>query len=130
MAGDRWPLATAVVLLTTWSLYISSWCGSGVIALALILPASAAAMVAARLVDVIMTWMLVPQHAAGLYPVLTSPSTLFTLWALIGTPIVVLLLVFAGRNHRSLERKPRTLAVQVAWLAGFLIVSDFVTVIL
>ena len=38
-----WPLAATIVLLTTWSLYISSWCGSGITALALLLPASAAA---------------------------------------------------------------------------------------
>src|SRR4029079_29103 len=31
-----WPLAASIVLLTTWSLYISSWCGSGIIPPALV----------------------------------------------------------------------------------------------
>src|SRR5205814_9865215 len=46
-----WPLAASIVLLTTWSLYISSWCGSGTIALALLLPASAIATALARWID-------------------------------------------------------------------------------
>ncbi len=125
-----WPLAATILLLTTWSLYISSWCDGGVIALALILPASAAALVAARSIDWAMTSMLPSHYADGPYRALTSPSALVAVWALIGAPIVALLLVFAGRNHRSLERNPRSLAVQMAWLAAALIVSDFVTVIL
>ena len=128
LARDAWwPLAITVLLLTTWSLYISSWCGSGVVALALILPASAAAMVAARSIDWVVTSILPSHYAAGPYGVLTSPSALFAVWAILGVPIAALLLAFAGRNHRALERSPRKLAVQVACLAGVLIVSDLVT---
>src|SRR5258708_5499171 len=73
-----WPLAASVVLLTTWSLYISSWCGSGIIALALLLPASAAAMALARWIDWIVSALVLPQHSAGAYGVLTQPSVVFT----------------------------------------------------
>ena len=125
-----WPLAGTIVLLTTWSLYISSWCGSGVIALALLLPASAAAMLLARCFDWLVISLLSPRHAVAAYGGLTQPSAVFTLWAIAATPLAVLLLVFAARNHWRLERKPKTLALQVAGLAGWLLLTDIVATVL
>src|SRR5438874_7076890 len=112
-----WPLAASIVLLTTWSLYISSWCGSGIIALALLLPASAAAMALARWIDWIVSAFVLPQHSAGAYGMLTQPSAVFTTWVIAATPLAVLLLLFAARNHWTSEREPKTLAVQVAGFA-------------
>src|SRR5437764_5906865 len=86
-----WPLAASIVLLTTWSLYISSWCGSGIIALALLLPASAAAMALARWIDWTVRVVLLPQQPAGVYGVLTQPSAVFTTWVIAATPVAVLL---------------------------------------
>src|SRR5256885_15015321 len=87
-----WPLVASIALLTTWSLYISSWCGSGIIALALLLPASAAAMLLARCIDWIVSVLVLPQHPAGAYGVLTEPSALFTASVIAATPLAVLLL--------------------------------------
>lgn len=115
-----WPLAASIVLLTTWSLYISSWCGSGIIALALLLPASAAAMTLARSID----WAV-----SAL--VLTQPSAVFTTWVIAATPLgVLLLLLFAARNHWRCERKPKTLVVQMAGLASWLLLTDVVARVL
>ena len=125
-----WPLAGSIVLLTTWSLYISSWCGSGIIALALLLPASAAAIALTRWIDWIVSALGLPQHSAGAYGVLTLPFVVFTPLAIAATPLVVLLLVFAARNHWTSERKPKTLAVQVAGLASSLLLMDVVTTVL
>ncbi|MCA1562377.1 MAG: ABC transporter permease [Acidobacteria bacterium] len=123
-----WPLAASIVLLTTWSLYISSWCGSGIIALALLLPASAAAMALARWIDWTVIALLLPRHAVGAYGMLTQPSPVFTLWVIAAMPLAVLLLFFAARNHWTSERKPKTLAVQAAGLAGWLLLTDVVIV--
>jgi hypothetical protein len=118
-----WPLTASIVLLTTWSLYISSWCGSGIIALALLLPASAAAMALVGWIDWTVIALLFPQHAVGAYGTLTQPPAVFTLWMIIGTPFAALLLFFAARNHWTSERKPKILAVQVAWLSGWLVLA-------
>jgi hypothetical protein len=125
-----WPLAASIVLLTTWSLYISSWCGSGIIALALLLPASAAAMALARWIDWTVSALVLPPHSAGAYGGLTEPSAVFTSWVIAATPLAVLLLVFAARNHWTSERKPTTLAVQVAGLASWLLLTDVVLTVL
>src|SRR5260221_12709158 len=74
LRASFWPLAAGIVLLTTWSLSISSWCGSGIIALALLLPASAAAMALARWIDWAVSALVLPQHSAGANGVLTQPS--------------------------------------------------------
>jgi hypothetical protein len=124
-----WPLAASIVLLTTWSLYISSWCGSGITALALLLPASAAAMALARWMDWIVSALVLPQHSAGAYGVLTPPS-IFTSWVIGATPLALLLLLLAARNHWTSERKPKTLAVQVAGLASWLLLMDVVATVL
>jgi hypothetical protein len=124
------PLAATIVLLTTWSLYISSWCGSGVIALALLLPASAAAMTLAKWMDWITSALVLPQHSAGAYGVLTQPSVVFTSWVIAATPLAVPLLLFAARNHWTSERKPKTLALQVAGLASWLLLMDVVATVL
>ena len=125
-----WPLAASVTLLTTWSLYISSWCAGGIIALALLLPASAAAMLLAKCIDWIVGALVLPQHSAGAYGGLTEPSAAFTSWVIAATPVAVLLLLFAARNHWTSERKPKTLAVQVAGLAICLLLTEVVATVL
>lgn len=125
-----WPLVASIALLTTWSLYISSWCGSGIIALALLLPASAAAMLLARGIDWLVIALLPARHAVAAYGALTPPSAVFTLWVIAATSLAALLLWFAARNHWTSERKPKTLAVQVAGLAGWLLVTDVVARVL
>jgi hypothetical protein len=125
-----WPLAASILLLTTWSLYVSSWCGSGIIALALLLPASAAAMTLARWIDWTVSALGLPQHSAGAYGVLTQPFAVFTSWVIAATPLALLLLLFAARNHWTSERKLKTLAVQVAGLAGWLLLTDVVATVL
>jgi hypothetical protein len=125
-----WPLAASILLLTTWSLYISSWCGSGIIALALLLPASAAAMLLARAIDWAVGALALPSHSAGAYGVLTQPSAVFASWVIAATPVAVLLVLFAARNHWTFERQPKTLAVQVAGLAGWLLLTDVVATVL
>jgi hypothetical protein len=126
-----WPLAASIVLLTTWSLYISSWCGSGIIALALLLPATAAAMALARWMDWIVSALVLPQRFPGAYGLLTQPSdVVFTSWVTAAGPLAVLLLLFAARNHWTSERKPKTLAVQVAGLASWLLLTDVVATLL
>jgi hypothetical protein len=125
-----WPLAASIVLLTTWSLYISSWCGSGIIALALLLPATAAAMALARWIDWTVSALVLTDHSAGAYGLLTQPFAVFTPWVIAATPLAVLLLLFAARNHWTSERKPKTLAVQVAGLASWLLLMDVVATVL
>ena len=124
-----WPLVASIALLTTWSLYISSWCGSGIIALALLLPASAAAMAFARWMDWIVIAVL-PQHSAGAYSLLPQPSLVFTSWVTATTPVAMLLLLFAARNHWTSERRPKTLALQVAGLASWLLLTDVLATVL
>jgi len=125
-----WPLVASIALLTTWSLYISSWCRSGIIALALLLPASAAAMLLAMSIDWLVIALLSPRRAVAAYGALTQPSAVFTLWVIAGTPLAVLLLWFAARNHWTSERKPKTIVVQVAGLAGCLLLIDVVATVL
>ncbi len=125
-----WPLVASIALLTTWSLYISSWCGSGIIALALLLPASAAAMLLARCIDWLVIALLPAHHAVAAYGALMQPSAGFTLGVIAATPLAVLLLLFAARNHWTSERKPKTIAVQVAGLAGWLLLTDVVATML
>ena len=125
-----WPLLASIALLTTWSLYISSWCRSGIIALALLLPASAAAMLLTRSIDWLVIALLAPRRAVGAYGALTQPSGVFALWVIAATPLAVLLLWFAARNHWTSERKPKAIAVQVAGLAGYLLLIDVVATVL
>lgn len=123
-----WPLLASIALLTTWSLYISSWCRSGIIALALLLPASAAALLLARSIDWLMVALLSPRRAVAAYGALTQPSAVFTL-VIAATPLAALLLWFAARNHWTSERKPKAIAVQVAGLAGCLLWIDVVATV-
>ena len=125
-----WPLVASIALLTTWSLYISSWCGSGIIALALLLPASAAAMLLARCIDWLVIALLPAHHAVAAYGALIQLSAGFTLGVIAVTPLAALLLLFAARNHWTSERKPKTLAVQVAGLASWLLLMDVVATVL
>ena len=124
-----WPLLASIALLTTWSLYISSWCRSGIIALAPLLPASAAAMLLARSIDWLVIALLSPRRAVAAYGALTQSSAVFTLWVIAATPLAVLLLWFAARNHWTSERKPKAIAVQVAGLAGCLLLIDVVATV-
>jgi hypothetical protein len=71
-----------------------------------------------------------PQHSAGAYAVLTQPFAVFTTWVIAATPLAVLLLLFAARNHWTSERKPKTLAVQVAGLASWLLFMDVLATVL
>jgi hypothetical protein len=119
-----WPLAASILLLTTWSLYISSWCGSGIIALALLLPATAAAVALVRSIDWAVGSLVLPPHALGMFGTLAQPSADLSLWMIIGTPFVALLLLFAARNHWTSDRTPKTLAVQIAGLASWLLLTD------
>ena len=66
----------------------------------------------------------------GAYGVLTQPSAGFTQWVIAATPFAVLLLLFAARNHWTSERKPKTLAVQVAGLASWLLFMDVLATVL
>jgi hypothetical protein len=125
-----WPLAGTIVLLTTWSLYISSWCGGGIIALALLLPASAAAMMLVRWIDWTVRALMLPQHSAGAYGVVTEPSAVFASWVIAATPIAVVLLLFAARNHWTSERNPKAVTVQVAALASCLLLTDALATVL
>ena len=124
-----WPLLASIALLATWSLYISSWCRSGIIALALLLPASAAAMLLAWSLDWLVIALLSPRRAVAAYGALTQPSAVFTLWVIAATPLEGLLLWFAARNHWTSERRPRAIAVQVAGLAGCLLLIDVVATV-
>lgn len=119
-----WPTAAAALLLTTWSLYLSSCSGSAIIALALVLPATAAAMAIARWVDWIVTSTVHSSHALGTYAVMAQPSASFALLMIAGTPIAAALLAFAARNHRMPERSLRRVGGQMAVVAGLLFVID------
>jgi hypothetical protein len=125
-----WPTAGAILLLTTWSLYLSSCSGSAIIALALMLPASAAATAIARWVDWIVTSTVPSSHALGTYAVMTQPSASFALLVIMGTPIGAALLAFAARNHRMPERSLTRIAGQMAFIAGLLFVADALLTVL
>jgi hypothetical protein len=112
-----WPLMSGILLLTTWSLYLSSWSPSGIIALALVLPASAAAIVAVRWIDSVVESFGPGQTFAP------KPPDALTLAAL-GAPLAVALVLFAGRNHRARERSLTRLTAQVAWLLAVFAVTD------
>jgi hypothetical protein len=73
---------------------------------------------------------VLPQHSAGAYGLLTQPTDVFTSWVFAATPLAVLLLLFAARNHWASERKPKTLALQVAGLASWLLVTDVLAKVL
>jgi len=121
-----WPLAVAIVLLTSWSLYLSSWTRSGIIALALVLPSTVAALWAAQWIDGIVSAALKPGH----FLVLTRPADLLVFTTIIAAPFVAALLSFASRNHRTRERSAKILAVQTACLAGVFLVADALSTVL
>ena len=73
---------------------------------------------------------MLPQHSAGAYGGLTEPSAVFTSWVIAATPLAVPLLLLAARNHWTSERKPKTLAVQVAGLASWLLFMDVLATVL
>jgi hypothetical protein len=117
-ADVLWLLMAGILLLTTWSLYLSSWSPSGIIALALMLPASAAAIVAVRWID-----SFVESFGRG-HSFESRPPDPLTLAAL-GAPLAVALVLFAGRNHRTHERSLKSLVAQAAWLLVVFGVTDF-----
>jgi hypothetical protein len=114
-----WPVAVLILLLTCWSLYLSSWSPSGIVALALILPATAAALVATRWVHSIVEAALYSGHTVGVIPpVMLLPQVVM------GAPLAVLLVLFAGRNHQTPERTLTRLASQGAWLLFVFAATD------
>ena len=125
-----WPIAGAVLLLTTWSLYLSSCSASAILALALVLPATAAAIAIARWVDWIVTSTVPSRHPFGTFAVMTQPSASFALLLIVGTPIGAALLVFAARNHRMPERSLPRIGGQMAFVAGLLFVADALLTVL
>jgi hypothetical protein len=125
-----WPMAGAVLLLTTWSLYLSSCSGSAIIALALMLPATAAAIAIARWIDWIVTSLVPSMHAVRTHLVITQPSGLFALWLIVGIPLGAALLAFAARNHRMPERNLRRVGGQMAFVGGLLFVIDALLTVL
>jgi len=112
-----WPLTAGVLVLAAWSLYLSSWSPSGIIALALVLPATAAGIVSARWIDSFIE-SFGPGHTLG-----PKPPDLITLAAL-GAPLTVALVLFAGRNHRTPERSVKRLATQAACLLAVFAATD------
>jgi hypothetical protein len=120
------PLAGSILLLTTWTLYLSSCCGSPIIALAVTLPATAAAMAIARWIDWIVSSMVPAVHAVGTHALLAQPSASSVMLTVVGIPLGALLLSFAARNHRTPERSMKRCGFQAAWIAAFLAVSDIV----
>jgi hypothetical protein len=114
-----WSAAVVILLLTCWSLYLSSWSPSGIVALALIVPATAAALVATRWVHSIVESVLYSGHSVGVVPpVMLVPQ------AVMGAPLGVLLVVFAGHNHRRPDRSVAQLARQGAWLLAVFAATD------
>jgi hypothetical protein len=87
-------------------------------------------MLLARSIDWLVIALLSPRRAVAAYGALTQPSAVFSLWVIAGTPLAVLLLWFAARNHWTSERKPKTIVVQVAGLAGCLLLIDVVATVL
>ena len=80
-----------------------------------------------------MKWMRnVTLFVAGIAvgAVLTQSTADYATWVAVATPLALLLLVFAARNHWTSERKPKTLAVQVAGLAGWLLFTDVLATVL
>lgn len=119
-----WPIAISAVLLSTWSLYLSSWSPSGIVALALTLPATAAAVLAFRWIDNLV-WRLfqgslrVPA-GGGHFP-LASPNVIAVG---IVASLVAVLLYFAAANHRSMERRFDRLALQSLGLIACVAAAD------
>jgi hypothetical protein len=111
------PLAATVLLLTAWSLYLSSWSPSGIIALALVLPASAAAIVAVRWIDSFIE-SFGPGYTFG--PKLADP----VMFAILAAPAAIALVMFAGRNHRTPERNFKRLAAQAVCLLVIFALTD------
>jgi hypothetical protein len=110
-------LAVGILLLTAWSLYLSSWSPSGIIALALVLPASAAAIVAVRWIDALIESLGPGQTFAPKPP---DPLTL----AALAAPLAVALVLFAGRNHRTPERNFNRLGAQAVCLLVIFALTD------
>jgi hypothetical protein len=121
-----WPLAVGIVLLTSWSLYLSSWTRSGIIALALVLPSTAVALWAKYWIDWIVSSTLKSGHPLEI----TRPEGLFVFATIVAAPSVAVLLAFAARNHRTRERSVKNLVIQAACLAAVLLVTEAVTTIL
>jgi hypothetical protein len=116
-----WLLTAGILFLTTWSLYLSSWSPSGIIALALVLPATAGAIVALRWVGSIVESAFGSGHG-----VVLTPAVDFMQQAVLVAPVAIALVFFAGRNHRSRERTIRQLAIQAACLLVVFAATDVV----
>ena len=118
-------LVIAVIVLTTGALWISTLSASGVRALAIALPAVMAAIVAARLPLVIVDWST-RNRLIALHGMRLSYLQMVVLVGVLAIPIVGLFLRFGRSNHLSLERSPRVIAAQAAWLLGYFFVASTV----
>ena len=114
-----WLLSAGILFLTTWSLYLSSWSPTGIIALALVLPTTAGAIVAVRWID-----SLVESAFGSRHTMVMSPYADFIVQGALVAPIAVALVFFAGRNHRSRERGVGRLAIQATCLLVVFAATD------
>ena len=124
-----WSLGATVTLLTAWSLYISSWCASGITALSWILPATAAAIVWFRSVDDALWTMLRGASSLRDGVVHLPAASANALFAGIVAATIGVLVYFAGMNHRRTERRRATLAWQAGALLVLLTAVDLVSVL-
>ena len=122
---QRWfrTLLPIVLGLAALALYLSSLCRSGISALMLSLPVGAAALAAVRLVDS-MAWTVGRRFGRPL--ALGHMPLQFTnlLPLAVAAAFVVLLLLFASRNHRSGERGIGRVAAQAISIVAFAVMAQ------
>ena len=115
--ADTITMATAVILLASVSLYVSSVASSGVRAVVAAFPAVLATVLFIQLVDGLVSLVPVRRPIVRLshwVPGIIGPAVALGLF-------VALLLAFASINHRFEERKISRTFRQVAWIGGFLV---------
>jgi len=125
-----WPLllqmTTALVLLTSGALYVSSLCTSGVRALVVMLPVTLAGFSLLSYVshwttrvtfEALKRYAAVPFHRSPT-PLIRFASDYF--WVALTMGFVALMLRLALQNHRSAERSGERIARQAVWIAGYL----------
>jgi hypothetical protein len=129
-AGDELPRAAqvwrqlaeatvAIVLLTTASLYVSSFSPSGVRALVLCVPVIVGALLFVRAVVWVSIWSVPVVSRTAAYSRLNEGAVLLLLSALAAS----LFLWFGLVNHRSAERNFRRAGPQMVSIAALLVLS-------
>jgi hypothetical protein len=108
-------IAVVIPLLAAWSLYLSSWAPNGIVALAVVLPATAAALVAARGIDGVVE-SLGAGHTFAPFASLPLPP--------VAAVLTASLVLCAGSNHRRIDRTIARLAVQGASLLVIFAAAD------